>query len=87
MNTPPLVIDLGMSDTEYLDLLAQGTDPVKAFRDKLYERELRGYGFAEAEAKAVAALLEKSDCSISEKILVNGALRQVWKRLTRSSSL
>lgn len=85
MNNPPLVIDLGMSDTEYLNHLAQGVDPVKAFRDKLYEIELRGYGFAETEAQAVAPLLEKRDCSISEKILVNRALKQIWKRLSRSA--
>ncbi|KAM3091466.1 hypothetical protein ACKFKG_25965 [Phormidesmis sp. 146-35] len=84
MNTSPLVIDLGMSDIEYLDCLARGIDPVKAFRDKLYEQELREYGFAEAEAQAIAPLLEKSDCSISEKILVNRALKQIWKRLSRS---
>ncbi len=84
MNKQPLIVDLGMSDTEYLEWLAIGKDPVRAVWDKAYETELVGYGITIDEAQRVAPLLDKRDCSIAEKILVNCALKQVWKRLTRS---
>jgi hypothetical protein len=83
MNSQPLIVDLGMSDTEYLELLAQGRDPVKAFRDKVYEMELVAYGITIDEAQQIAPLLEKKYCSIAEKILVNRALKQIWQRLTK----
>jgi hypothetical protein len=70
-----------MSDTEYLDLLSQGRDPV---REQSYAQELIAYGFTLTEAKEIAALCDKQPCSIAEKILVNRALKQVWKTLTRS---
>lgn len=84
MNNQPLIIDLGMSDTEYLEWLAIGKDPVRVVWDKAYETELVGYRIMIDEARRVAPLLDKRDCSIAEKILVNRALKQVWKRLTRS---
>jgi hypothetical protein len=76
------VIDLEMSDTEYLELLAQGRDPV---REQFYAKELISYGFTLIEAKEVAPLFEKKECSIAEKILVNRALNRVWEVVTRSS--
>lgn len=72
-----------MSDTEYLEWLAIGKDPVKAVWDKAYEAELVGYGITIDEAQQVAPLLDKRECTIAEKILINRALKQVWKRLTR----
>ncbi len=81
MNSQPLIVDLGMSDAEYLELLAIGRNPA---RDCSYERELTSYGVMLDEARRVAPLLDKRDCTIAEKILVNQALRQIWKRLIRS---
>lgn len=77
----PLVVDLEMSDTEYLDLLVQGRDPV---REQSYTKELIAYGFTLTEAREIAPLFDKTKCSIAENILVNQALKQVWKTLTRS---
>lgn len=82
MPNKPVVVDLGMSDIEYLQCLAQGQDPVKHYRDKSYESALLNYGVPATEAQRVAPLFEKLDCSIEEKILVNQALRRIWQRLT-----
>lgn len=79
----PLVVDLGLSDTEYLDLLAQGRNPVQ---EKQYVHELVSYGFTIAQAKQVAPLFDKSDSAIAEKILVSQALRQIWHKLTSKKS-
>lgn len=81
MNTnAPLILDLGLSDLEYLQLLAQGRDPV---REQLYTQELIGYGFDPDYARQAAPLFDKPDCSIAEKILLNQTLRQLWKLLTQ----
>lgn len=77
----PVIVDLGMSDIEYLQLLAQGKDPVKQQRDEVYELVLLRYGLPAGQARQVAPLLEQRPCSIEEKILVNQALKQVWLRL------
>ena len=77
----PSVIDLEMSDIEYLNLLSQGRNPVQ---EQTYVSELVAYGFTLGEAKKVAPLFEKKECSISEKILVNRALKRIWVTLTRS---
>lgn len=76
-----MIVDLGMSDTEYLQYLARGEDPVKQHRDGFYVSALVKYGVSEAEAHRVAPLLDRLDCSIEEKLLVNQALRQIWNRL------
>lgn len=75
-----IVVDLEMSDTEYLELLTCGRNPV---HEQVYTQQLIGYGFTQTEAKQVAALFDQPYCSISEKIVVNQALRQVWNHLTK----
>ena len=80
-NNQPQIIDLGMSDEEYLELLAQGRDPVKEMRDQAYEQELLRYGIAIEEARRVAPLLDRFHCSIEERILIAKVLKQVWYRL------
>lgn len=77
----PQIIDLGMSDEEYLALLAQGRDPVKEQRYQAYEQELIAYGIAPAIAQQVAPLFEKAYPSIAERILVAQVLKQVWQQL------
>lgn len=81
-NAQPVIVDLGMSDVEYLQCLAQGNDPVKKHRDISYERALIKYGIPPMQAQQIAPLLEKLDCSIEEKIQVNQALKHIWHRLT-----
>lgn len=80
-NCQPQIIDLGMSDEEYLELLAQGRDPVKEMRDQAYEQELLRYGISSEEARRVAPLLDQFHCSIEERILIARVLKQVWYRL------
>jgi hypothetical protein len=79
-NKMSIVVDLEMSDIEYLELLSQGRNPV---HEQIYAQQLTCYGFNLTEAKQVAPLIEKSNCSISEKIAVNQALKQVWNHLTK----
>ncbi len=74
-----LIVDLELSDTEYLELLSQGRNPV---REQQYVHELVGYGFSPDHAKQVAPLFDKKECAIAEKILVNRALKQIWQQLT-----
>lgn len=77
----PQIIDLGMSDEEYLVLLAQGRDPVQEQRYQMYEQELIAYGIAPAIAHQVAPLFDKAYPSIAERILVAKVLKQVWQQL------
>ena len=77
----PAVIDLEMSDMEYLQLLAQGIDPVKTYCDQSYQTILMNYGLPTAEAQTVAPLFDKVGCSIEEKILVNQTLKRLWQQL------
>lgn len=77
----PLIVDLGMSDTDYLEQLAQGHDPVKAYRNQSYQTVLTNYGISTATATHIAPLIDKLDCSIEEKLLVNQALKHVWHQL------
>ncbi|MCU0550457.1 MAG: hypothetical protein MUC48_14000 [Leptolyngbya sp. Prado105] len=77
-----IVVDLEMTDVEYLDLLTQGRNPV---REQVYTQQLICCGFSAAEAKQIAPLFEKKDCSIAEKIVVNRALRQVWNYLIKTA--
>lgn len=78
----PLVVDLRMSDTDYLEQLAQGYDPVKAYRNQSYQALLTSYGISTTTAAHVAPLIDKLDCSIEEKILVNQTLKRLWHHLT-----
>nr|WP_290222059.1 hypothetical protein [Trichocoleus desertorum] len=80
-NNQPQIIDLGMSDEEYLELLAQGRDPVKEMKDQAYEQELLRYGISSEEARQVAPLLDQFHCSIEERILIARVLKQVWHQL------
>jgi len=85
-NHQPLIVDLGMSDTEYLNQLAQGHDPVKAYRNQSYQTVLTSYGIPMVTAAHIAPLMEKLDCSIAEKLLVNHALHHIWQQLTGQGS-
>lgn len=75
-----IVVDLEMSDIQYLELLNQGRNPI---HEQIYAHQLIDYGFSLAEAKQAASLFDKSHCSISEKIVVNQALKQVWNYLIK----
>lgn len=79
----PQIIDLGMSDQEYLELLAQGRDPVQEIKDRLYETELIGYGISPLEASQVAPLFSKLNCSLEEQIAIGRILKQVWQHIAR----
>jgi len=76
----PIVVDLEMSDIEYLELLAQGRNPL---HEQSYTQQLIHFGFNLTEAKQIAPLFEKKEASIAEKIAVNCALKQVWNRLIK----
>jgi hypothetical protein len=80
----PVIVDLGISDIEYLELLANGEDPIQKFHNQAYEAALLCYGIPTSQACLVAPLLDKSNCSIEEKIWVNQTLRQIWEWLTVS---
>lgn len=81
----PIVVDLGMSDIQYLELLANGENPIQTFHHQAYEAALLCYGIPASQACQIAPLFEKSDCSIEEKISVNQALRHIWQWLTANS--
>ncbi len=76
----PIVVDLEMSDSEYLELLVQGRNPIL---EQSYLQQLISFGFDLTEAKQIAPLFEKKECSIAEKMAVNRALKQVWNRLIK----
>jgi hypothetical protein len=80
-NHSPVIVDLGMSDTEYLACLAQGKDPIKRQWEQAYAGVLIQSGMCPIAAEKVAPLLDKWDCSFEERILVNQALRHLWNRL------
>ncbi|GAP94035.1 hypothetical protein [Leptolyngbya sp. NIES-2104] len=75
-----IVINLEMSDIEYLELLAQGRNPIQ---EQSYRQQLIGFGFDLTEAKDLAPLFDQKEASIAEKIAVNRALKQVWNRLIK----
>lgn len=83
----PLVVDLGMSDVDYLTQLAQGHDPVKAYRDQSYQIVLTSYGLSPATAVHIAPLIDKLDCSVEEKLLVNQTLKHIWQQLIGRTGL
>ena len=76
----PIVVDLEMSDLEYLELLTQGRNPI---REQSYTQQLISFGFDLTEAKQIAPLFEKEEASIAEKIVVSCALKQVWNCLIK----
>lgn len=73
------IIDLEMSDQEYLALLAVGRNPVK---EQFYIQELLSYAFPLEAARQVAPLFDQSERTLEEKILVGRAIRHVWDKLT-----
>lgn len=75
-----IVINLEMSDIEYLELLAQGRNPIQ---EQSYTQQLIGFGFDLTEAKEIAPLFDQKAASIAERIAVNRALKQVWNRLIK----
>lgn len=79
-NSQSLVVDLEMSDIEYLELLAQGRNPLQ---EQSYTQQLICFGVELTEAKEIAPLFDKKDTSIAEKIAANRALKQVWNRLIK----
>jgi hypothetical protein len=68
----PEILNLGMYDDEYLQLIAQGRDPVQ---EKICEKNLIRAGVPPEKAYQVAPLLKKPNCSPDEEALV----RSVWK--------
>ncbi len=65
------ILDLDMDDDEYLQLIAQGRDPIQ---EKLCERNLILAGISPEEAHQVAPLFKKRKCSDEEEALV----KRVW---------
>lgn len=72
------VIDLEMSDQEYLELLMAGRDPV---RESLYVQELIGCNFPAETARQVAPLFDKAEPTLADKILIGQAIRHIWENL------
>jgi hypothetical protein len=70
----PEILDLGIYDDEYLQLIEQGRDPVQ---EKICERNLIRAGVSPEEAHQVAPLFKKPKCSTEEDALV----RRVWKKV------
>lgn len=74
-NNMPEIINLGMYDEEYLQLIAQGRDPVE---ELLCERQLILAGVSPEDARQVVPLLKKIDLSINEEALIE----KVWQWLS-----
>ena len=68
------IVDIGMYDYEYLQLIAQGRDPVQ---EKICERNLICAGVSPEEAHQVAQLFNKPNCSTDEEAFV----RRVWRQV------
>jgi hypothetical protein len=80
LSQEPQVVDLELSDGEYLELLAQGRDPV---REQSYTKELIAFGFTTEYTAHVVPLFDKAEGTIAEKILVNRTLRCIWEHLLK----
>lgn len=68
------IFDLGMSDAEYLERLAEGRDPVQEY---LYTRNLVRAGISPEEAKQVAYLSKKVERSPEEEAFITRIFRKV----------
>ncbi len=68
------ILDLGMSDEEYLQQIAQGRDPVQ---EQICALNLLRAGVPIQEAYQAALVLKKLDRSPEEEALV----KRVWQRL------
>ncbi|MBD2105015.1 hypothetical protein [Leptolyngbya sp. FACHB-261] len=72
------ITDLEMTDTEYLQLLTQGRNPVQ---EQSYQLQLAGFGIPLEDARQLASLFDKPLPSQGEQILVAKALRHIWHQL------
>lgn len=70
----PGILNIGISDEEYLQRIAQGRDPVQEY---ICERNLIRAGVLPETAREVAPLLKKPKNSAAEEALV----QRVWKRV------
>ena len=70
----PEIWDLGISDEEYLQLLAEGRDPIQ---EKIRERNLVRAGVSPENARLAAPLLKKVNRSAEEELLVKDVWQQV----------
>ena len=70
----PEILDLGMTDEEYLHLVEQGIDPVQ---EQICAKNLIRAGVPAEEAYQVAPLLKKLNHSPNEEALVT----KVWQRV------
>lgn len=68
------ILDLGMDDDEYLQLIAQDRDPIQ---EKICERNLIRAGVSPEEAHKVAPLFKKRKCSDEEEALI----KKVWRKV------
>lgn len=68
------MLDIGMYDYEYLQLIAQGRDSVQ---EEICERNLIRAGVSPEEAHQVAPLFKKPKCSPEEETLVRKIGMQV----------
>lgn len=68
------ILDIGMYDYEYSQLLTQGRNPVQ---EKICERNLIRAGVSPEDAHQVAPLFKKPKCSPEEEILV----RRIWMQV------
>jgi len=60
----PKILDLGMYDEEYLQLIAQGRDPIQEY---FYKRHLLAAGCSPEEANQLVLLLMNQELSADEK--------------------
>lgn len=67
----PEILDLGMYDEDYLQLIAQGRDPVQ---EKITTVNLIRAGVPPEQAYQVAELFYKSNLSVDEEAVV----RSTW---------
>ncbi|MBV9386143.1 MAG: hypothetical protein JOZ78_06920 [Chroococcidiopsidaceae cyanobacterium CP_BM_ER_R8_30] len=68
------ILDLNMSDEEYLHLIAQGRDPVQ---EHIYVKNLMRVGVTKEEATKLIPMLKKAERSPDEEAL----FRRVWQQV------
>lgn len=68
------ILDLGMSDEEYLKRLAEGRDPVQEY---FYTQNLMRAGVSQEEAMQVAYLSKKVERSPEEEAFITRIFRKV----------
>ena len=65
----PEILDLGMYDEEYLQLLNQGRNPI---HEKFYQRQLIRTGVSPEDAHYIVSLLISQDLSNDEQAIIRG---------------